>query len=102
MIRGLSSFKEWFRGYETLSARKVRGEQIDSKAIRKHKNDIIKLFSVLRIDLRIVLPKVVEQDMLAFISANLSDSTSEFLRVAEYYGLKDAVLLHNTRITREI
>ncbi|MCL1873942.1 MAG: hypothetical protein FWF85_07485 [Clostridiales bacterium] len=76
-----------------LSARKAKGEQIDSKVIRKHKNDVFKLYSVLPVNLAIALPEIVKADMLAFISANIAENTAELLRIAEYYRIKDDLLL---------
>lgn len=50
-----------------LSARKASGEQIDSKNIRKHKNDIFRLSELLDKSMQIHTPKGVFQDMQLFL-----------------------------------
>lgn len=50
-----------------LSERKSRGQHIDDKDIRKHKNDVIRLASLLSGSEKCELTKTVKQDMLAFL-----------------------------------
>lgn len=50
-----------------LTARKQRGESVDSKTIRKHKNDVFRLSVLLKADTKILLNLVVYQDMMEFI-----------------------------------
>jgi hypothetical protein len=50
-----------------LSDRAANGERIDSKTIKKHKNDIVRLFSILSPELRIVLPNSVGTDFDLFL-----------------------------------
>ncbi len=50
-----------------LSLRKNNGEQIDTKNITKHKNDIFRLFTLLSRDLRIALSDTILNDMKEFI-----------------------------------
>ncbi len=55
------------RAYVDLSNRKAAGEAVDSKNIRKHKNDMIRLFTVLDREARISLPVSLQEDLaLAF------------------------------------
>ena len=51
-----------------LSARKNAGEPIDSKDIKKHKNDVFRLFVSLPGDAAVALPPEIEQDMRLFLS----------------------------------
>ena len=68
-----------------LTERKNAGRQVDSKDIRKHKNDVQRLSALLLPDVIITLPDVVRSDMLAFLT-NVEDSEN-YLRVSAAYGL---------------
>ena len=72
-----------------LSARKALGEQIDSKNIKKHKRDIIRLYELLVIGVEIELPQKVKSDLLSFVSANIADNIDELLHIADYYGIRE-------------
>jgi hypothetical protein len=50
-----------------LSKRKSLGEQIDSKNIRKHKNDVFRLTDLINPDIKIQTPKTVIEDIHNFI-----------------------------------
>jgi hypothetical protein len=58
-----------------LSTRKDRGEQIDSKSIRKHGNDVIRLSQLLTPDTRITLPTAVAADLNRFLRSLVADAT---------------------------
>jgi len=58
-----------------LSARKEHGEQVDSKTIRKHGNDVIRLSQLLSPDIRIHLPSVVAADLSRFLQRLAADGT---------------------------
>lgn len=55
------------RAWLDLTARREAGESIDSKDIRKHRNDIIRLFQVIEPDARLDIPEAVAQDMDEFL-----------------------------------
>ena len=50
-----------------LSRRKEEGEQVDSKNIRKHKNDVFRLSELLRPGMNIYVPNEIYLDMQEFI-----------------------------------
>lgn len=52
-----------------LTARKNAGESVDSKNIRKHKNDVFRLTALLTQSTKVVVSPVVWNDMQAFLSA---------------------------------
>jgi hypothetical protein len=52
-----------------LSARKEVGEKVESKAIKKHKNDIFRLFQILSPEARIDLPETISNDMQQYLAA---------------------------------
>lgn len=57
------------KAWMDLSERKNQGEQIDSKNIRKHKNDIFRLSALLGPSTRIVVTPQVDYDIRSFIQA---------------------------------
>lgn len=52
-----------------LSKRRENGEHVDSKDIRKHKNDVFRLSIFLTEESRVVLPDGIKKDMQQFIEA---------------------------------
>ena len=57
------------RAWLDLSERRDAGEQIDTKDIKKHKNDVFRLFQILSPELRIQLPDTISHDMRRYLSA---------------------------------
>jgi hypothetical protein len=57
------------RAWVDLSRRREGGEQVDEKAVRKHRNDIARLLQILGADARYELSAAVHEDMSAFVSA---------------------------------
>jgi len=66
-----------------LTQRKSNGEQVDSKNIRKHKNDIIRLSALLSPESRLILPETIKNDMKDFLSK--VDEPEKYIRIAEVY-----------------
>lgn len=58
-----------------LSARKERGESVDSKNIRKHGNNVIRLSQLLSPDLRIPAPPRVAADLNRLLRGLVADGT---------------------------
>lgn len=52
-----------------LKERKLRGEMVDSKNIKKHKNDVFRLAQLLTMDTRQVLEQEIADDMKRFLIA---------------------------------
>lgn len=91
------------RAYVDLANRKARGEAVDSKNIRKHKNDIVRLFTVLdradtvplaeslRRDLDTALVRMagepIDLKLLGVSTLQLPELLSELRRI---YGLPEA------------
>ncbi|MDD5674378.1 MAG: hypothetical protein PHC61_09450 [Chitinivibrionales bacterium] len=55
------------RAWLDLTERKKRGENIDSTDIKKHKNDVFRLYQILNQDSIIATPQVISEDMKRFI-----------------------------------
>lgn len=88
------------RAWVDLTARKANGEAIDSKDIRKHANDAVRLSQLLTPESRIVLETKIANDLNQFLSGVAADGTydpkplqipgtvTEILgRIARAYGL---------------
>jgi len=58
-----------------LSQRVQGGEQIDSRKIKKHKNDVMRLFQVISPELRVSAPDSIKRDMTDFIEAILAEDS---------------------------
>jgi hypothetical protein len=56
------------RAWLDLKNRRDLGERIDEHNIRKHKNDVIRLFQLLSINAKILLPEQIKRDMKQFLS----------------------------------
>jgi hypothetical protein len=52
-----------------LSRRRANGETVDSKSIKKHKNDVFRLYQIINPDLDPRAPDRVKDDLRAFIAA---------------------------------
>ena len=72
-----------------LTERKAKGSQVDSKDIRKHKNDIFRLSALLLQDVIVALPDTVRNDLQIFLAE--VDQPSKYIRVAAAYGLSDTI-----------
>lgn len=57
-----------------LSARKAMGENVDSKHIRKHKNDVFRLAQLLSAAVIVDMPATIKADMAEFCSAMEADA----------------------------
>lgn len=55
------------RAHIDLTDRKKNGENIDDRDVRKHKNDIFRLFQLLSPDTRINLPSPIQNDFKIFL-----------------------------------
>lgn len=57
------------RAWLDLSKRKAAGEKVDSKAINKHRTDILRLYQLLAPETRIELPETIQKDLTDFLQA---------------------------------
>ena len=56
------------KAYLDLKGRKEAGEQVDTKNIAKHKNDVFRLAATLRGDVTTALPAPIKQDLQQFVA----------------------------------
>jgi len=73
------------KAWLNLTERKAKGEQVQSRHIRKHKSDIIRLSALLSPEIKIELPANVTNDMAMFLSE--VNDLKEFDRIITAYNL---------------
>ena len=78
------------KAWLNLTDRKAKGYYVQSRHIRKHKNDIIRLSALLSQDTKIVLPTIIADDMAIFLSE--VDDSEKFDRIVAAYNLQDSTL----------
>jgi hypothetical protein len=61
------------RAWLDLTERRDAGEKVDDNDIKKHKNDVFRLFQVIDPEKRIALPEVIKSDMQRFMEAVTAD-----------------------------
>ena len=61
------------RAWLDLTERRNAGEKVDGNDIKKHKNDVFRLFQVIEPDKRVALPDVIKSDMQRFLEAVIAD-----------------------------
>lgn len=66
--------EKWFFKKIYLKERKLNGEQVDSKNIKKHKNDVFRLAQLITANTRQVLSSEIAEDMKKFLS-EIADET---------------------------
>lgn len=79
------------RAWLDLSERKRVGEVVDSRSIRKHRNDVFKLYQILRPDFDGDVPDSVKADMRDFLS-RMKDETIDFKGLGLGDNDRDSVL----------
>lgn len=52
-----------------LTQRKAAGEEVDSRNIRKHKNDVFRLFALLSPNTKVTVSQAIQEDMRRFLTA---------------------------------
>lgn len=75
------------KAYLDLRARKEKGEDIDTKNVKKHKNDVFRIAQLLSEESSVDVPDTVRKDLIEFVG--LSDAEPPDLKSL---GLKDVSL----------
>ena len=79
-----------------LNERKANGEHVDSKNIKKHKNDVFRIAQLLSAESRQKLGPEVAKDMAAFLSAMETEDVN-----LKSLGIKGATKEHTVEILRQ-
>lgn len=78
-----------------LSARKEKGENVDSRDIRKHKNDILRIAVEFLLENISNLPIAITKDMEQFLNVLKSEPFDTGL--LKNYGVSNKELIENLR-----
>ena len=79
------------RAWIDLETRRIVGEAVDEKDIRKHKNDILRLYQLLTPTLRIVTPEPILHDMRQFLDRLEKDPSIDFKNLGLKATLQEVV-----------
>jgi hypothetical protein len=82
-----------------LSMRKKMGESVDSKNIRKHKNDVFRLTDLLNPEMRIAAPETVINDVHEFIE-RMKEETVDLKQLGIVGRQKEDILNELSEIYR--
>ena len=74
------------KAFLDLRARKEKGEQVDERNIRKHKNDVIRLAALLTAEDELTLPGPIKTDMQDFIE-NLKSEPPDYKQIGKNLGI---------------
>ncbi len=64
------------RAWQDLMSRKALGEDIDSRDIKKHRNDVFRLYQIMNPEKIITIPAIIAEDMRRFIRLIPSEETN--------------------------
>ncbi len=81
------------RAWLDLTKRKANGESVDSKDIKKHRADVLRLYQILPPDLQIVLPRSIQDDLRAFLEAIAPELNVNLLKNIGIQGVGVAEVL---------
>jgi len=79
------------RAWLDLSRRKENGEGVDSKTIKKHRNDVFRLFALLAPSQRVEVIDTIKQDMQAFIDAMATEGALDLKSLGVRGELQDVL-----------
>ena len=106
MVRDLSVLKpEYFilfkvKAYLDLSERKEKGEHVDSRDIKKHKNDVLRIIAEFVLEKINNLPETIHMDVEDFVK---KIETEPFeANMLKNYGLSNEDLVNRLRQIYEI
>lgn len=87
------------RAWLDLTEREAQGEKIDSKTIKKHKNDVFRLYQILDPTTASVTPEAVKKDMREFIQ-RMSDEDVDLKSLGLRTGTRDGILAEIANVYR--
>ncbi|OGQ95524.1 MAG: hypothetical protein A2521_07645 [Deltaproteobacteria bacterium RIFOXYD12_FULL_57_12] len=85
------------RAWLDLTQRKAEGGQVDSRDIRKHRGDVLRLYLLINPGLRITLPETIRADLAAFLRGIEPELTPQFLKQLGIQGAGSVEVLQTIR-----
>lgn len=82
-----------------LTEREAHGEKIDSKTIKKHKNDVFRLYQILDPASDPVAPEAVQKDICEFI-LRMSGGDVDLKSLGLHTGTRDSILVEIADVYR--
>lgn len=86
------------RAWLDLTRRKADGQNVDSRDIKKHRTDVLRLYQLLPPDLQVVLPGKIRDDLRKFLKAVTPELDEKLLKNIgiQGVGLADVILTLTT------
>lgn len=85
------------RAWLDLTRRKADGETVDSRDIKKHRTDVLRLYQLLPPDLQIALPQSIQDDLHKFIEAIAPELNENLLKNLGIQGVSVAEVLQTLK-----
>jgi len=85
------------RAWLDLTKRRDAGEKVDSRNIRKHRNDVLRLYQVLSPEARIALPNPIRNDLAEYLAAITPEVDRQLLKNMGLTDVKPAEVLETLR-----
>jgi hypothetical protein len=85
------------RAWLDLTQRKYEGKHVDSKDIKKHRSDVLRLYLVMDPGRRFDLPETVREDLAKFLEAIEPELNSQLLKQIGIQGVGSAEILRTLR-----
>jgi len=85
------------RAWLDLTQRKAAGGEVDSRNIKKHRNDILRLYRVLNPGHRLKLSEIIRRDMAEFLEAVEPELNKHLLKQVGIKGVNIAKILNTLK-----
>ena len=85
------------RAWLDLTQRKAAGENIDSRDIKKHRNDVLRLYQILSPEIKIDAPEAMRRDLDTFLRQTQPALSQEILKSL---GVRDVNVVDVIRTIR--
>lgn len=86
------------RAWLDLTKRKANGGNVDSRDIKKHRTDVLRLYQILPPDLRITLPRPIQDDLQEFLEAITPELNANLLNNMGIQGVGSSEVLQTLKI----
>jgi len=90
------------RAWLDLTKRKKKGEHVDSRDIRKHRNDVLRLYLILPPDLQVELPRSIRDDLHSFLETVAPELDQNLLKNLGIQGVRVADVLQTIKTVYQI
>lgn len=85
------------RAWLDLTHRKEQGGKVDSRDIKKHRNDVLRLYQLLSPDLKVELSSSIQRDLTHFLRAVEPEIDAQLLKQLGIQGITVTNVFHVIR-----